>query len=307
MNRFEVGISRHAPKHDKPKEEGYEVSSQEVDKEAADKEVVPVVKEMLDRFRAAPGGSIMALQPSNILRAQQTQELLTDKVAELLNEGEAIELVALEDDKEAADKLLDRIRAEGTKKFIISDLRGTELLGFKEKGESVDAVNKWKNRFGGDENFIGKLRAMRTQERDLLHKQIEDAGIEVGSDELNPAEFVSTPEEDALRQIRWMKAMKKIGENHFPNRPLYLEGISHNIRADFTSLALLGEDISVESIDRVLGGKFRKPFERSSVVFDDAVTVNYKDTKKKYNTEEFEGLIQELYKKSYKRQEEWGK
>src|SRR3989339_2036798 len=112
MSNFEVGVSRHAPKHDKPKEEGYEVSSQEVDKEAADKEVVPVVEELLDRFRAAPEGSIMALQPSNILRALQTQELLTDKVAELLKEGEAIELVALGNDKETADKLLDRIRAE---------------------------------------------------------------------------------------------------------------------------------------------------------------------------------------------------
>lgn len=102
--------------------------------------------------------------------------------------------------------------------------------------------------------------------------------------------------------------MEKIGENHFPERSLILEGISHNIRADYTALALLDEDISVKSINRVLGGKFRSPYERSSVIFhkNGTVEIKYKNIVKQYTAEEFEDVLNHIRERAKARKKEWG-
>lgn len=172
----------------------------------------------------------------------------------------------------------------------------------------VAAANKWNKRFGGDENLRGALWASHTQELPLLHQKLLEAGIEIKQGELKPAEFQHTPEEAALRQIKWMLAMKKLGEKYFPNRSLILEGISHNIRSDFASLALMDEDISLESVERVLEGKFREPFARSSVTFlaDGSVKVINREVMKKYSVDEFNNLLKKIRKNSEARRKEWG-
>jgi len=72
-------------------------------------------------------------------------------------------------------------------------------------------------------------------------------------------------------------------------------------------LALLGEDISVESVNRVFGGEFRKPFERLSFIFTEGgnLKIKYRDIEKEYSLDEFEKIIESIREKSENRKKEW--
>ncbi len=303
--RFEMGISRHAPKPKKGVES--DIRKEEIDKDQAREAVGPKAQELLSRLNEAPVGTVMALEPSNVIRAKQTRDLLAEKLGEMLEGRRDISLVSLGETEEGAAKVLGEVRANREMKYIIADLRPTWLLGSKENEPMVAAANKWNNRFGGNENLRGSLWASHKSERPRLRQKLLETGIDVSLEELNPAEFKHTPEEAALRQIRWMQAMRKIGERYFPNRSLILEGISHNIRADFASLALMGEDISLESIDRILEGKFREPFARSSTTFlaDGSVEVTNRGMTMKYDRDEFENLLKRIRQNSEIRKKEW--
>ncbi len=306
---IEIGLARHAPKKDTPKNSGgeYEVADQQVDVEAAEGGIEQFTRELIERLDVAPAGTIMALEPSNIERAKETRNLIKDKLTELLADRDDIEMVEIGQERRAAETLVERINAEPDKKFVITDIRDTELIGFNKEETQVKVLNKWKTIFAGNEDLIGKLRAAHPGEIAELQEEIAAAGIDLKGNELHPQEFGTTPEEVAMRLYRWMQIMKRIGEKHFPNRPLILEGISHNIRADFTMLALLDEDISLESINRVLGGKFREPLERSSVSFaaDGHVEVAYRKERKLYSPEEFSNLLARIKKNARTRKEEW--
>ena len=305
-NFFEVGISRHAPKVEKPGQV-FDVTTQNIDIAEAETELEDRVKSLLENLEQAPQGTIMALESSNIGRASQTVDLFIKKFKEMLTNREDIEMVELASNEEESESILEKIRENPNKKFIITNLRPTWLLGFKENDKNVPTINKWKNKLRGNEDFLGKVWSVQSNEISLLHNELINAGFDIEEEEIKPSEFSATPEEQALRQIRFMQGMKSVGEKHFPGRPLILEGVSHNMRSDFTSLALLGEDISVETINRVLGGKFRLPFERSSVTFsaDNNVKVSYRGFEKEYSDLDFKKIIEGLREKAKSRKEEW--
>lgn len=305
-NFFEVGISRHAPKEEKPGEL-IDTTKQEVDKESAAEGITQRAEFILQNLEQAPAGAIMAFMPSNVKRAEQTRNLFIEKIKELLVAREDIEAVELGADQELASQLLSRINSETDKKFIISDLRGTQLIGFKEDDKYVPAVNTWKNKLKGDESLLAKVWAAHPEEIPGLIEELQQAGADIRPEEVKPQEFQVTPEERSINFVRWIKAMKKIGESRFPNRPLILEGISHNMAADFTALALLDQDISVASINKVLGGKLREFFERSNITFSggDDIKIKYRDAEKEWTTEEFEELINKIKEKMASRKKEW--
>jgi hypothetical protein len=303
---FEIGVSRHAPKVE-PEGAIVNVAEQEMDRERAAAEIEEPSRLMLENLEKAPAGAVMALEPSNIKRAEQTRGLFVDQLRQSLQGRSDIEIVELGGSREESEKALATIKSQPDKKFIISDLRGTWLIGFKEDDESLPALNKWKNKLEGDENMVGKIWAAHPDEIPVLTDELKERGFDIPGREIKPQEFQRTPEEQVRRFVRWMQAMKKIGESHFPDRPLILEGVSHNLRSDYTTLALLGEDISVESIDRVLGGNFREPFERSSVTFaaDGGVRIKFRDIEKEYTAAEFAAVVGEIDDKMADRKEEW--
>ena len=304
---FEAGVSRHAPKQDIPNPDlGYDVSQQEVDHAAAEAEAIEVARSLLDRIQAAPRGAIMALEPSNVLRARQTRDLLVEKLTDAARATD-IELVEIGETEESAQTLLAKIQSNPDRKFIITDVRATKLIGFTENDKFVPTVNKWKTLFRGNEDFIGKLWSARRDEIQTLHQELQTAGFDIQFDVLRPQEFAVTPERIALKQIHWVLAMKRIGEGYLADRPMYLEGISHNLRADFMALALLGEEISLESVNRILGGHFRQPFERSAIVFtsDGNITINFKDQTRIYTEREFNELLERIRSSLNNRQAEW--
>jgi len=305
---FEVGISRHAPKVEKTGEV-IDVSTQEVDKESAEQEIEQKTRLILENLEQAPTGYVLAFEPSNVKRAEQTRGLFVDKLKELLSERDDIEIVEIGENQEAANKTFDRIKNEPEKKFIISDLRGTWLIGFKDNEDFMPAVNEWKNKLKGDESLLGKVWAAHKDEISSLAEELKTNGIDISLGGIDPKKFQTTPEEQVLRFVRWIQAMRKIGTSYFPDRSLILEGISHNLRSDYTTLALLGEDISVESINRVLGGEFRKPFERSNIIFgeDGKIKIKYREIEKSYSLDEFEEVVKSIRRRLDARKSEWAK
>ncbi len=304
--KFEVGVSRHAPKVEKSGEI-VDVSTQEVDEESAKQEIEHRTRFVLDNLEQAPTGTVLAFEPSNVKRSEQTRGLFIDKLKELLGERDDIKIVEIGENREAANKTLDRIRNEPEKKYIIADLRGTWLIGFKNDESFIPTFMAWKNKLKGDENLLGKVWAAHKDEITSVAEELGTKGIDISAGEIDPKKFQSTPEEQVLRFVKWIQAIKKIGTSYFPNRSLILEGISHNLRSDYTTLALLGEDISVESINRVLGGEFRKPFERSSIIFEENgnVKIRYREIEKSYSLEEFEEVVKSIREKLNARKNEW--
>lgn len=305
---FEVGVSRHGPKKQAPEAEEDGFYADQIDLEKADKESEGIIGTLVEKILEAAPGSIFAFQPSNILRAEQTRELLVAKIDEQLRESERADIVLVESRNVAGkgEELLKEIMENPEKTFVITDLKATGLLGFKESDISTQTANTWKKLFNGDEDLIGKLWAAHATELPTLSDELKKAHIEVAENDLRPEQFETTPEELSLRQIRWMETMQTIGEKYFTGRPLFLEGISHSVRSDFAILSLLGEDISVKSIQHVLEGTFRNFFERSSVAFDDhGVRVEFRDKEKIYSKEEFSTLKKEIKAKSEARKTEW--
>lgn len=281
---------------------------QEVDETGAEMDLEKNARLILENLENAPVGAIMALEPSNVKRADQTRSLFINKIRELLGQREDIEIVELGENREDAEQLLSRMRQEPGKKFIIPDLRGSWLIGFKDTDVHIPETNKWKNKLHGDENLLGKVWAAHSNEINALAGELKNLGIDVTAEEINPQAFKATPELLVVRFLTWIASMRKIGESHFPNRTLILEGISHSVRSDYTTLALLGEDISVESINRVLGGEFRKPFERSKIVFggNGKIKIAFRDKEKEYTPEEFEMVVNSIQGKLNAREVEWG-
>jgi hypothetical protein len=307
MTNFEVGVSRHASKIDQPRdEEGvFDVTNQNIDTEKAAAEAMVSAEILLKQIKEGPDGLITALESSNIERAKQTKDCIIQALRKSAAGADTIECVEIPDDKEEANKFLSSLREKPLTKFIITNLRSTELVGFKEQDQFVEAVNKWKKVFKGDENLVAKLWAAHPHELENFAEEIKAKGIKV-EEKLNPTEFAMTPEDRAWRMIRWITFMKELGGKYFPQRPTRLEGISHNIASDFAFLKLLGEDISVSSINNLLGGELRQSLERSSVKFDDErIVVEYREMQKVYSQEEFTRLLEKIRRDSEIRKEEW--
>lgn len=305
---IEFGTSRHAPKIDAPDSSGkYDTHGQTIDVEQSREGAERFARSILESLTQDPEGTVLALEPSNIARTEQTRSLVVEELKKLIEESSDVELRELGAEREAAKPTLEYIQSHPEKKFIIPDVRGSWLIGFREQDPFTETINKWKGLLDGNEHLIGKLWAARRDELPKLLEQIHGAGIDVPPDALQPKEFGATPESQVIRQLRWMEGMKRIGDEHFPGRNLRLEAISHNLRSDYAALALLGHDISLASIDEHLGGEFRKPFERSSVRFneDGSVHVEFKEMSRDYTAEEFAELERHIREGSAARLEEW--
>jgi len=303
---IEFGVSRHASKIDKIDTTGdYKVHEQPIDTSKALEEVQRSVEILISELEKSPEGVIVALQSSMVERAAETKDLFAEELRRALEDTDTNTCIELPESSDAVEAFFKKIESQPKTKFVITNMDATSLLGFEKKDSFVPAVNKWKKIFNGDETRMAKLWACHTSEIPALHQELQAKNIQV-SENLNPAEFIMTPEGRAARQVRWLKFMETIGKKYFPKRPLRVEAFSHNVAADFATLALLDEDISYASINELLGGNLRQPLERSSVKFsDNSVTVQYRDLVKEYSFQEFDAVMKKIDEKAKLRQEEW--
>jgi hypothetical protein len=303
---IEFGISRHAPKEESETGKGSHVFTQEVSvSEFTDDLVQESAAAMLERLEAAEEGTLLVIEPSNVARAEQTRQFLKSELETLLLNQEAIEMLTIGDSQEAALEMLKKIQKNSRKKFIIPDLRPTWLIGFHKEEPAIVAANIWKKKLGGDENLLGRFWALEKSEQEAFANELEKQGIKMDKDELDPSELEDTPEDQAVRFLTWMKTMIKLQKKYFPERPVILEAISHNLRADFTLLQLLGEDISQESIERVLSNTFRQPLERAAItVEDNKIQVGYRGQGKIID-DDLENIIEGARTASRVRKDRW--
>ncbi|MFA6322511.1 MAG: hypothetical protein WCX71_03450 [Candidatus Buchananbacteria bacterium] len=306
---FDFNVWRHAPKEINEGGKS-DTLTENLDKEQAASEIASAVDSFLVEVETMPNGSIVCLESSPIARAHETKDLFIERLRESID-GQVLEIELTEigtagEPEEQIQQRLEYMRSQPDTKFVITNIHDTLMLGVSDRAKFLPALDKWKKITGGNENLIAKLWAARPDELPGLATQLQKNGVST-EEQLNPSEFIVTPEERAMKQIRWMTSMQRVSQKYFPDRPFYFEGISHNMPSDFTILKLLGEDISVDSINRVLGGELRKPLERSSVKFfdDGSVMVEYRDLKKTYSAEEFNVLVKDIKEAEEKREEEW--
>ena len=256
-------------------------------------------RELLKEIKESPDGSVFYAMSSNVGRAVETRDVIETKLR-ILAEGEQdIEFISVQDVKK-----INQAKDDKSKKYIITGLQPSTALGFNERTPSLPAFLKFKKAYKNNEDLIGETWAAKSSELESLKEKIKQKIPDLEVSEINPKEFDETPEEAALKYIRLMKRMAEITEKYFPNHPWKGLQIGHNLFADFAALAMLGRDISVESIEE-LGGEFRQFLESAYFELKDGkIVVKYRDQEVEQE-KDLDEIIQDLEKGSEERKKEW--
>jgi ElaB/YqjD/DUF883 family membrane-anchored ribosome-binding protein len=260
-------------------------------------------QELLEEIKASPDGSVFYAMSSNVGRAVETRDVIESEL-KTLAEGEQdqdIEFISVQDVEK-----IKQAKGDKSKKYVIMGIQPSTALGFNERTPSLPAFLKLKKAYKNNEDLIGKTWAAKSGEIEKLKEKIKQEIPDLDVSEINPKEFDETPEEAALKYIRLMKRMAEITEKYFPDHPWKGLQIGHNLSADFAALALLGKNISVESIEE-LGGKFRQFLESAHFELKDGkIVAKYRDQEVEQE-KDLDEIIQDLEKESEERKREWGK
>jgi len=197
-------------------------------------------------------------------------------------------------------------REDKSKKYIVYEIQPSSLLGFNEKTPSIPAFLKYKKLYKNNEALIGETWAAKPDEIEELKEKVKQEFPDLDVSKIQPNEFKETPEEVALKYIRHMKRMDEITEKYFPGRPWKSLQVTHNFSMDFAAIAILGKDISLESI-RELGGKLAQYLE--SVYWEingEKIIAKYRDQEIEHK-KTLDEIIESLKKASEIRKSEWNK
>jgi broad specificity phosphatase PhoE len=257
-------------------------------------------RELLDEIKTSPNGSIFYIMSSNVGRAIETRDIIENELKILAQEEQGIEFISVQDIKR-----IKQVKGDKSKKYIITDIQPTTALGFNERTPSLLAFLKFKTIYKNNEDLIGKTWAAKPEELEGLKDKIRQEIPDLDVSQINPKEFEETPEEAALKYICLMRRMAEITEKYFPNHPFKCLQIGHNLSADFAAIAILGRDISIESIEKI-GGKFRQFLESAYFeVRGGKIVTKYRDQE----VEQYKNLdeiIEDLKKASEERKRWWG-
>lgn len=256
-------------------------------------------RDLLEEIEASPEGSVFYAMPSNIGRAIETRDVIETELKTAAQNIQGIEFISVQDIER-----IKQAKGDKSKKYVITGIQPSTVLGFNEKTPSLSAFLKFKQAYKNNEDLVGKTWAARTSEIRKLKEEIKVKNPDLDISGINPKEFEKTPEEAALKYIRLMKRMAEITEKHFPDHPWKGLQVGHNISADFSALAMLGKDISVQSIEE-LGGKFRQFLESAHFEFKEGKTMaKYRDQEVEQE-KDLDEIIQDLEKASEERKKEW--
>jgi hypothetical protein len=255
---------------------------------------------LLDEIKNAPDGAVFYAMSSNVGRAVETRNVIEEELKDLARGNQEIEFISVHDVEK-----IEQAKGDKSRKYVITDIQPSAALGFNERTPSIPAFLKYKKLYKNDEDLIGKTWAARQSEIVKLKKKIKQEMPELDVSNISPKEFEETPEETALKYVRLMRRMAEITEKYFPGHPWKGLQIGHNLSADFAAIALLGKDISVESIER-LGGKFREFLESAYFEINGGKTVAKYRGQHTEQEKTLDEIIANLEKASEARKEEWG-
>lgn len=252
-----------------------------------------------EEVQKSPPGTVFFIVPSNVERAQETRDAIQEKINDLARDNDSITFVSVQD-KEKIDSLQD----EFNKRIIVLDIAPQTAIGFKNEYESGKAFYHYKTIYDGDEDAVGKTWAARRDELAGLRREIHDKHPNINDDEVDPTRFVTTPEEQAMRHIRFLRRFIEITQNHFPGHGFKMLTVGHNVDSDFTALALMGQDISVQSVN-ALGGHFRDFLEDAHYrQTPDGLQVDYRG-QEVTKVKSFDDVLRSLSERVPDRKKEW--
>jgi len=257
-------------------------------------------KELLGEIKASPDGSVFYAMSSNVGRAVETRDVIETELKNLAQEEQGIEFISIQDVEK-----IKQIKGDKSKKYIITDIQPSTALGFNERTPSLPAFLKFKKTYKNNEDLIGETWAAKPEELESLKEKIRQEIPDLDVSEINPKEFEETPEEAALKYIRLMRRMAEITEKYFPDHPWKGLQIGHNLSADFAAIAMLGKDISVESVEN-LGGKFRQFLESAHFEIKEGKIVARYRGQEAEQEKDLDKIIEDLEKASEERKKGWG-
>lgn len=260
-------------------------------------------KSLLVEIEAAPNGSVFFIMPSIVGRAKMTRDIIESTLEQLIHEKKAEDIVFIsikdiEKIKEAKDDF--------GKKFIITDLQPSTPLGFKiDKPVYSPVYTSLRDMFKGDENYTGMTWAARRDEIGPLREKVGKEFPEIELNNVDPKKFGEPPEDAALRYLRLIKRMTELTEQFFPGHPWKSMYVGHAPSVDFASMAIMGKDISIRTIEE-LGGKFRDFLESARFELKDGkIIAKFRDQETEIE-KDLDAVIEELKLKSADRKKEWG-
>lgn len=257
-------------------------------------------RELFEEIKASPDGSVFYAMSSNVGRAVETRDIIESELRILAEGEQGVEFISVQDIEK-----IKQAKGDKGKKYIITGLQPSTALGFNERTPSLSAFLKFKKAYRNNEDLIGETWAAKSSELEKLREKIKQEIPNLDVSEINPKEFDETPEEAALKYIRLMKRMAEITGKYFPDHPWKGLQIGHNLSADFAALAMLGKDISIETIEE-LGGKFRQFLESAYFELNGGkIVAKYRDQEVEQE-KDLDEIIRDLEKKSEERKKEWG-
>lgn len=262
-------------------------------------EAAKKAEEIAGVVREAPSGTIFAIVPSNIGRAQQTGDIMETRLREILAQ-EAVDFVDVHDRAG-----LEAAKHEPGRTLVITATQPQTMLGFKGSTAYMPAFGKYKKQFDGDEDLIGMTWIALPEEQEALRDEITHR-LGSAPDGLDAASFVVTPEEAAATQILLSRRLLQIAKKLFGDRDVHLIQVGHSVIADFATLALMGKPLTLDTV-RENGGKFRRAVESATSTFeDDTVETRYRDQRtERHGT--IDDVLRRLEQEAATRKLAWGR
>lgn len=255
--------------------------------------------ELWQEIQEAPPGTVFYTMSSNVGRAVQTRNTIEQVLKELATGSPDVSVLSVHDVQDPKGDQRDM-----SKKYLVTDTQPQRALGFTDATPSIPEFLRLKALYKNDENLIGLSWAATSDEISELHARVETQLPGTPTTNIHPRNFNETPEEAALLYLRLMKRMTDITEKYFPGHHSKSLHVGHNLSADFAAMALLGKDISMNSVDE-LGGKFRDFLEKATYeIRDNKVIASYRDQSAEQEVP-LENIINQLEEASKKRRTSW--
>ncbi len=259
----------------------------------------------------SPPGTIACIWPSNVARNIETAVAIENTLIRKAAVNENI--VVLKADTANKEMMRQAAKKLGNQKMLVTDLFPQLAIGFKENGPDPvgDEIVRLKQILGGNEvnlnDTIGAIWASTPKETAFIKDMIPQKYPGVNLDELDPdpVKFGMTPEDEARRQIRWMRAVLRAVEDYFPNNPVKIVAITNTISVDFAVMSLLGIPITAANFLELGGARrYLEPHNVNVVRDGDGktnISVSFRGKKRQFDGDELDQLLLKLQASSAKR------
>ncbi len=258
--------------------------------------------ELYEEIKSAEGGSVFFILPSKVGRAKQTGREIELKLKELFSGQSDVEFISVQDVARRMQETKDNF----DRKFIITELQPTSSIGFDAETDYLPAWKEYGKKLGGNEYNVLRLWATKSEEMGSVGAEMQEKFNTLDITQLQPKDFVRTPEEEALNYLRLSKRMAEIVEKYFPGHSFKNIQVGHN-PADFSVLALMGKEISAQNLRELWNGKSRDFVESAKFeVKKGRIVVKYRDHETTEETS-LEEVIKKLERQSAERKLAWEK